>query len=75
MYIAKFALITLVTFALLTGCAMIGKEAEMAEETDMAAGEKPIRKNSRKTYVSGSDFSGGGHDMRLVSRHSAVRTK
>ena len=44
MYIAKFALITLVTFALLTGCAMIGKEAEMAEETDMAAGEKPMEK-------------------------------
>ena len=48
MYIAKFALITLVAFALLTGCAMIGKEAEMAEEADMAAGEKPMEKTAEK---------------------------
>ena len=48
MYIAKFALITLVTFALLSGCAMIGKEAEMNEETDMAAGEKPMEKPAEK---------------------------
>jgi hypothetical protein len=49
MYIAKFALITLVTFALLSGCAMIGKEAEMAEETEMAAGEKPMETTTEKT--------------------------
>ncbi len=49
MYIAKFALITLVTFALLTGCAMLGKESEMVEETEMAAGETPMEKTTEKT--------------------------
>lgn len=49
MYIAKFALITLVTFALLSGCAMIGQEAEMTEETEMAAGETPVEKPTEKT--------------------------
>ena len=48
MYIAKFALITLVAFALLTGCAMIGQEAEMAEETEMTTGEKPMEKTTDK---------------------------
>jgi len=42
MKIAKFALITLVTFALLTGCGMIGKQAEMPEDTTMASEEKPM---------------------------------
>lgn len=42
MRIAKYALITLVTFALLTGCGMIGKQAEMPEDTTMVAEEKPM---------------------------------
>lgn len=33
MYIAKFALIALVTLAFLTGCAMVNKQAEMPAET------------------------------------------
>lgn len=35
MYIARFTLITLVAFAFLMGCGMIGQQAEMAEETTM----------------------------------------
>ena len=42
MYIAKFALITLVAFALLTGCAMIGQNTETAEETEMASAETAV---------------------------------
>ena len=37
MYIAKYALITLVAFAILTGCGMVNKQAEMSESTTMAA--------------------------------------
>lgn len=37
MYIAKYALITLVAFAILTGCGMVNKQAEMSEPTTMAA--------------------------------------
>lgn len=36
MYIARFALITFVAFALMMGCGMVGKEAEMTQETSMA---------------------------------------
>lgn len=36
MYMAKYALITLVAFAILTGCGMVNKQAEMAETTTMA---------------------------------------
>lgn len=36
MYIARFALITFVTFALMMGCGMVSKEAEMTQETGMA---------------------------------------
>lgn len=39
MYIAKFALITLVAFAILTGCGMVNKQAEMSETTTMAEAE------------------------------------
>lgn len=42
MYIAKFTLITLVTFVFLMGCGMVGQQAEMPEETTMAAEEKPM---------------------------------
>ena len=44
MYIAKFALITLVAFALLTGCAMIGQNTETTEETEMASAETAVEK-------------------------------
>ena len=37
MYIAKYALITLVAFAILSGCGMVNQQAEMAETTTMAA--------------------------------------
>ncbi|MDE0089532.1 MAG: hypothetical protein OXU23_27705 [Candidatus Poribacteria bacterium] len=42
MYIARFTLITLVTFVFLMGCGMVGQQAEMPEETTMAAEEKPM---------------------------------
>ena len=32
MYIARFALITFVAFALMMGCSMVNKEAEMSEQ-------------------------------------------
>lgn len=35
MYIARLALITLVTFAFLVGCGMVGQKAEMSEEAAM----------------------------------------
>ncbi len=44
MNIARFTLITFVTFAFLMGCGMIGKQAEMPEDTTMAAEEKPMDK-------------------------------
>ncbi len=56
MYIAKFALITLVTFALLTGCATVSQETETAEETDMAAGEKPMEKSTEKPVYQEATF-------------------
>lgn len=40
MYIAKFALITFVAFALMMGCGMVGKEAEMTQETSMTTMEE-----------------------------------
>ena len=49
MKIAKFALITLVTFALLTGCGMVGQQAEMPEDTTMATEEKPMNEISVPT--------------------------
>lgn len=39
MYLAKFTLIALVTFAFLTGCAMVNKQAEMPIETAEVADE------------------------------------
>jgi hypothetical protein len=42
MYIARLMLISLVTFAFLMGCGMVGKQAEMPEETTMATDEKPM---------------------------------
>lgn len=42
MYIAKFTLITLVTFVFLMGCGMVGQQAEMPVETTTAAEEKPM---------------------------------
>ncbi len=42
MKIAQFTLITLVTFALLVGCGMVGKQAEMPEDTTMASEEKAM---------------------------------
>lgn len=36
MYIARFTLITLVTFVFLMGCGMVGQQAEMPEETTIA---------------------------------------
>ena len=37
MYIARFALITFVAFALMMGCSMVSKEAEMTQETSTTA--------------------------------------
>ncbi len=48
MYIAKFTLITLVTFVFLMGCGMVGQQAEMPEETTMAAEEKPMDADALK---------------------------
>ena len=48
MYIARFTLITLVTFVFLMGCGMVSQQAEMAEETTMAAEEKPMDANALK---------------------------
>ncbi len=42
MKIAQFTLITLVTFALLVGCSMVGKQAETPEDTTMASEEKAM---------------------------------
>ena len=41
MYIAKFALITFVAFALMMGCGMVGKEAEMTQQTSTTV-DKPM---------------------------------
>ena len=49
MYLARFMLITLVTFVFLVGCGMVGQQAEMAEETAMTAEEKPMDKSSDAT--------------------------
>ena len=50
MYIARFALITFVAFALMMGCGMVGKEAEMTQETSMAVEDaKPMDKVSVPT--------------------------
>ncbi len=49
MYIARFTLITLVAFAFLMGCGMIGQQAEMAGETTMVAEEKPMEELSVPT--------------------------
>ncbi len=50
MYIARFALITFVAFALMMGCGMVGKEAEMTQETSMAMEDaKPMDKVSVPT--------------------------
>jgi hypothetical protein len=35
-------LISLVTFAFLMGCGMVGQQAKMVEETTMVAEEKPM---------------------------------
>ena len=48
MYIARFTLISLVTFVFLMGCGMVGQQAEMAEETTMAAEEKPMDADALK---------------------------
>ncbi len=40
MYIARFALITFVAFALVMGCGMVGKEAEMSQGTSETAVEQ-----------------------------------
>ena len=40
MYIARFTLITFVTFAFLMGCSMVGQKAEMPAETTTATEEK-----------------------------------
>ena len=44
MYIAKFALITFVAFALVMGCGMVGKEAEMTQETSATVGAESMDK-------------------------------
>ncbi len=50
MYIAKFALITFVAFALMIGCSMVGKEAEMTQETGMTKEDvKPMDEASVPT--------------------------
>ena len=42
MKIAKFALITLVSFAVLTGCGMVSQQVEMPEDTTTTTVEKSI---------------------------------
>ncbi len=37
MYIARFTLIAFVAFALMIGCSMVSKEAEMVQETSTTA--------------------------------------
>lgn len=49
MNIARLTLITLVTFAFVMGCGMVGKQAEMPEETTMTAEEKPMDETSVST--------------------------
>ncbi len=49
MNIARFTLITLVTFAFLMGCGMVGQQAEMPVETTMTAEEVPMEELSVPT--------------------------
>jgi len=50
MYIAKYALITLVAFAILSGCGMVNQQAEMAETTTMAADDGTALKAAESAY-------------------------
>ena len=49
MYIARFALITFVAFALMMGCSMVNKEAEMVQETSTTADAESMDKVSVPT--------------------------